>query len=140
MVWNGKKFNGYPSVFPQTHWCSSSQVDRSRSLLAGWFSCHLDTRITGYNGPNGRGLAAAPILSSTGNISALSSPQQLRRNSSINKHNRGIVNIPAPLVARIFGGGGFRYKPFSTFLNQIVRMMVKQCHLILQSLLLQIVG
>ena len=30
-------------------------------------------------------------------------------------------------MASIYGGGGFRYEPFSTFLNQMVRMMVKQC-------------
>ncbi len=66
--------NGYVSVFPPTHWCSSSQVDGSKSFLACWFSCHLDTRITGYNDPNGQGLAASPKLSSAGNISVLSSP------------------------------------------------------------------
>ncbi len=111
-MWDGKELNDYPLVFPPTHWCSISQVDGSRSLLASWFSCHQDTQITGYNGPNGRGLAASPILSSAGNISALSFLQQLRNNTSIYKHNRCIVKIPAPLVASIFGGGGVRYKPF----------------------------
>ena len=59
--------------------------------------------------------------------------QQLRRNTSIIKHNRSIIKITALLVTNICGGGGLSEKAFLRFLqpdglNDHQTMSILSCH------------
>ena len=120
------------SVFTPTHWYSSSQVDGSRSLLAGWFSCYLDTCITGYSGPKAVCLQLLQYFPLKVISQSYLLLPQLRRNTSINSHNGLILKISQPPISRQFQGV-VKYKSYQRALGQMVKNADNQSPFILQS-------